>query len=153
MLLEVFMEGSCLCGAVSFRLSIEKLKICKCFCSLCQKQSGTESNLATIVAEQDFEFLSGEDSIKSWVKDSGFTANFCVHCGSPVPNRLRDKSYFWIPVGLLNVDVAAEVVSHIYTDSKRAVVDSPNKTEFSEFPHGGIEGHIEHICGKTAAAD
>ena len=141
------MEGRCLCGSVSFRLSIEDVKIYKCFCSLCQKQSGTESNLATIVREDDFEFLASEDSIKSWVKDTGFTSNFCGKCGSAVPNRLRGNSYFWIPVGLLNIDIAGVVVSNIYTESKRLVSDSQEKTEFGEFPCGGTSAHIENICG------
>ncbi|GAA0794237.1 hypothetical protein [Marinobacterium sediminicola] len=50
-----------------------------------------------------------------------------------------------MPVGLLDVDSGGVVVSSIYTDSKRHIVDSPEKVEFGEFPDTGIDGHIENI--------
>ena len=143
------MEGKCLCGSVSFRLFIDDLKIYQRFCSLCQKQSGTESNLATIVPEKKFEFLSGIGAISSWAKDTGFTSDFCKHCGSPVPNRLRNKAFFWVPVGLLNSGASGKVASHIYTDSRRNVIRDHEIEEFGEFPDGGIDSHINKISGSS----
>lgn len=143
------MEGKCLCGSVSFRLFIDDLKIYQCFCSLCQKQSGTESNLATIVPEKKFEFLSGIGAISSWAKDTGFTSYFCKYCGSPVPNRLRNKAFFWVPVGLLNSGASGKVTSRIYTDSKRNIICDHEIEEFGEFPDGGIDSHINKISGSS----
>ncbi len=142
------MKGKCLCGNVSFKLSINELKVYKCFCSLCQKQTGTESNLGTIIPDDKFEFLSGKESITTWVKDSGYTSSFCKCCGSPVPNRLRNRAFYWIPVGLLDVECSGKMVSHIFTDSKRHIRNSESFVEFSDFPVGGIEGHIRKLCGE-----
>lgn len=141
------MDGKCLCGNVSFRLSIDRLAIYQCFCTLCQKQSGTESNLATIVSDEKFKFLSGEEHIKSWVKDTGFTSEFCQFCGSPVPNRLRNNAYFWVPVGLLDQNIDGEVSSYIFTESKRNVIRNHCIDVFSAFPDQGIDGHIKKISG------
>ncbi|MFT5594363.1 MAG: hypothetical protein ACI8SR_002752 [Oceanicoccus sp.] len=88
------MKGTCNCGRVSFEVSEDIKKLYQCHCSLCQKQSGSTSNTAAIVGESDFKWLSGLDSITHWKKDSGFTSDFCTTCGSPVPNRLRDMSFF-----------------------------------------------------------
>lgn len=141
------MQGSCLCGCVTFRVSIDALKIYQCFCSLCQKQSGTESNLATIVADSAFEFLSGEEQITTWVKDTGFTSHFCKNCGSPVPNRLRNKPFYWVPVGAFDGEFKGEVISHIYTASKPGICLSDQVEQFPEFPDGGIDSHIGKISG------
>ena len=143
------MKGRCLCGDVEFNISIDVVRIYQCFCSLCQKQSGTESNLATIVPDSKFSFVSGSDLVTSWIKDTGFTSHFCRCCGSPVPNRLRNKAYFWVPVGLLDQGVKGEVVSHIYTSSKINIVHSHDIEEFDEFPTDNIDGHIKNISSKS----
>jgi len=136
------MKGNCLCGKVSFKLSVDTLKIYQCFCTLCQKQSGTESNFATIVPEDKFAFLTGEDEIGVWVKDTGFTSGFCKSCGSPTPNRLRNKAYFWVPVGLLEHEVPGE-----FTDSKRVLIQNHMVEEYCEFPDQGMDSHIGKISG------
>lgn len=141
------MKGRCLCGSVVFNISVEEVRVYQCFCSLCQKQSGTESNLATIVPDSTFSFASGLEHISTWVKESGFTSHFCKCCGSPVPNRLRNKAYYWIPVGLLDEGVKGEVVSNIYTASKINIVHSHDIEAFDEFPTGTIDGHIKNISG------
>lgn len=143
------MKGQCLCGSVKFELSIEKLKVYQCFCSLCQQQSGTESNFATIVPQEKFAFLSGHDAIKEWVKDTGFTSHFCGECGSPVPNRLRAMPYYWVPVGLLAQSESGTLVSHIYTGSKRELHHADNIEQFSEFPEDGLNAHIQMLCGES----
>jgi hypothetical protein len=139
------MKGQCLCGSISFHLSIKQLDVYQCFCSLCQKQSGTQSNFAAIIPEGNFTFLSGEASIGHWTKESGFTSQFCMHCGSPVPNRLRGKPYYWVPVGLIDTGVNANVVSHIYKGSQRAITNLDGVEVLDEFPDGGIDEHIAKL--------
>ncbi|WNC69817.1 GFA family protein [Thalassotalea nanhaiensis] len=111
------MKGVCNCGAVSFSLLGEIPHLYQCHCTLCQKQGGSTSNTATMIAKKDFVWLSGEELITKWQKGSGFSSHFCKCCGSPVPNPLRDSDFYWIPMGLLE-NVNAKVVMHIYCDSK-----------------------------------
>ena len=54
----------------------------------------------------------------SWRKPTGFRADFCMRCGSPVPHPLRDLPYIWVPAGLLDAPGALEIVAHIFVDSK-----------------------------------
>ena len=104
-------------------------KLYQCHCSLCRKQGGASSNTAAIVAEEQMQWLSGQEHITSWVKDTGFRSDFCSNCGSPVPNPLSGKPYFWVPVGLLEGDVQLKISAHLFVGSKASwdVITSPGK--------------------------
>ena len=110
------MKGNCICGDVSFQINGTLPNMYQCHCTLCQKQSGAGSNAATIIPVTAFDWLSGEDKIKPWKKQSGFNSHFCMACGCPVPNLIANK-YMWIPVGLLG-EVNAKVVSNLCLSTK-----------------------------------
>lgn len=96
------MQGSCLCGSIKFTLSNNPTLFYRCHCSLCRRQTGTESNYATLVNNADFEWSAGEASIHSWRKETGYRNDFCQQCGSTVPNPLSKIPYYWVPLGLLD---------------------------------------------------
>jgi hypothetical protein len=77
------MQGSCLCGAVEFRVEGISPKAYQCHCSLCRKQGGTSSNLAIIVEERNFSWVTGREHILSYVRPSGFRSDFCANEASP----------------------------------------------------------------------
>jgi hypothetical protein len=111
------MKGSCNCEKVNFEISNDVTGLYQCHCKLCQKQSGSTSNTACIVSASNFTWSSGENYITHWKKDSGFTSHFCNQCGSPVPNRLRDSEFYWIPMGLVeNIDI--KITAHLCCSSK-----------------------------------
>ena len=112
------MIGNCLCGHVEFEIKVESPKLYQCHCSLCRKQSGTSSNAATFVNQNQFSWVKGQDGISSFTKHTGFRSDFCSHCGSPVPNPLGDSGLFWVPAGLLGTDQDQQIVAHLYMDSK-----------------------------------
>ena len=129
------MRGHCLCGRVEFEIDGSAFKLYQCHCSLCRKQGGSSSNTATIVHSEAFRWLSGNEQISSWVKDSGFRSDFCSTCGSPVPNRLRDTTYVWIPAGLLEGSENMEVVAHLCIASKAAWdIPAVNGVRYEELP-------------------
>ena len=88
----------------------------KCYCTLCQKQSGTASNAATIVRQDNFKWVSGLDAITKWQKESGFNSHFCSTCGTPVPNPIG-TDLMWIPLGLIG-DVEINHVVNLFEDTK-----------------------------------
>lgn len=114
------MDGSCLCGKVSFRLLTPPKAFYRCHCSLCRKQTGVGFNLATLVKLENFAWIKGEDAIKSWTKPSGYRTDFCSACGSTVPNVLRGMPYVWIPVGLLDEDANIPCIADYCTDDAKS---------------------------------
>ena len=107
-------KGSCLCDSVRFHVSISSAKVYQCFCSLCRKASGSQSNSAFIVSENSFSWDCDQSTITSFVKPTGFRADFCATCGSPVPNMLRNRPFFWIPAGLMDDKFSAKITTQIY---------------------------------------
>lgn len=136
------MIGKCLCGAVQFKLTGTVPNLYQCHCSQCRKQGGSTSNTATIVQEQQFSWLSGQERITQFRHPSGFNSHFCSACGSPVPNKLGDQRLFWIPAGLLDDSENLEIAAHLFVGS-RARWDTPVKAgkQYREMP--GLDDLIE----------
>jgi hypothetical protein len=109
-------SGKCLCEAVRFSIEVEPRLFYRCHCTLCRKQTGVGHNLATLVHARDFRWEEGQRVISSWRKPSGYRNDFCSRCGSTVPNALRESDYFWIPLGLLDVELNMECVGDFCTD-------------------------------------
>ena len=91
-------SGSCLCGAVTFKIDGEFDKFFLCHCSRCRKFSGTAhaSNLFSFKGKVDW--LSGKENVKFYdVPDTRFMKAFCAECGSPLP-REREEAVV-VPAG------------------------------------------------------
>ena len=111
------MKGECLCGTVKFEVEEEIRNLYQCHCSLCRKATGAAANAATFVQVSAFRWVSGESEIRSYKKPSGFRSDFCLVCGSPVPNSLSGSGMVWIPAGLLNELDTSRISVHLHTKS------------------------------------
>src|SRR5271166_922613 len=112
------MRGRCLCGNVEYEIEGSGYKLYQCHCSLCRMQGGSASNSATIVPSDKLRWIKGAEVVKSWVKDTGFRADFCSNCGAPVPNPTRKLAYHWIPAGSIEAAGDLEIVAHICVSSR-----------------------------------
>ena len=75
--------GSCLCGAVRYRVTAPFLRANHCHCSRCRKHTGAGAATQGRVPREAFELLSGADAIRTYRPPEGGMAKvFCVHCGS-----------------------------------------------------------------------
>lgn len=113
-------EGGCLCGAVRFTVEAFTSTIFKCHCSLCRKAFGGASSAAAFAGENSVTWLQGNESIREFRCDSGFTRRFCPHCGSVLPQYLPDYQLYWVPMGLLDADPGIPLKRHIHVNSKAA---------------------------------
>lgn len=128
------MIGSCLCGDIEYEVTGLSDYIYQCHCTLCRKQGGSSSNTGTVVPINQLKWLKGEGSVKTWVKETGFTSSFCDNCGSLVPNLLRKLEYYWVPVGTLE-DGPFKIVANLYMDSKASwAAVSPEGERFETMP-------------------
>ena len=112
------MRGQCLCGEIEFEILSRVPNLYQCHCSLCRKQGGSGSSAATIVAAANLRWINGRRSVTSWTKNTGFRSDFCAKCGSPVPNILRDKPYYWVPAGLLDLPASVTIGVHLFVGSR-----------------------------------
>lgn len=129
------MRGKCLCETVEFEITGPIPKLYQCHCSLCRKQGGSVSNTATVVALENFRWISGQENISSFVKPTGFRSDFCSICGSTVPNPLRNTSYMWVPSGMLDASEKLEIAVHLYVGSRASWDTAPlSGTQYETMP-------------------
>ena len=75
---SVSYEGGCHCGAVRFRVIIDKHEAVDCNCSICQKKGF----LHLIVPPENFTLLSGADVLTTYTFNTGIAKHtFCGICG------------------------------------------------------------------------
>ncbi len=115
---KTLMTGSCVCKKVKFAVLSEITTLYQCHCSLCQKQTGTAAVTACFVDTEHFKWLSGEQEITSYAKESGYRSDFCRYCGAAVPNVFRSGVKVWVPAGALDNSLSAEITHHIFVSSK-----------------------------------
>lgn len=81
---SVMYEGGCHCGAVRFRVRLEKkpgqakYQAISCNCSICTKKGF----LHLIVSAENFTLLQGEDALTTYQFNTGVAKHlFCKNCG------------------------------------------------------------------------
>lgn len=138
-------SGRCLCGDVQFRVNTEIQRMYHCHCSLCRKQSGTAANAATLVNQQNFEWIAGIFSISWYQKDTGFRSHFCQRCGSPVPNLVGTTTFIWIPLGLLDTAPAIQQKFSFCLSDQVAWTSIPVDQTYAVLPAFEIlQAYFEH---------
>ena len=116
-------NGSCLCGAVSYEISGAMRDVLVCHCNQCRKTSG-HVVAATSVPKDNLTITKDEGL--AWYHSSDIAKRgFCKTCGS---------SLFWWPMneGIVSVHVGAidgptglKTARHIFTDAKGDYYDIP----------------------------
>jgi hypothetical protein len=74
--------GSCLCGAVRYRVTAPFLRANFCHCSRCRKHSGAHALAQGRVPREGFELIAGADVLRVYRPPAGMVKAFCSVCGS-----------------------------------------------------------------------
>jgi len=116
------LAGGCLCGAVRYEIAGEPQFAGKCYCTDCQKETGTGHMTAIAVADSAIT-IAGE--VRRFVKqgDSGHavTRSFCPDCGTTLrgqPDVMPGMSM--VRAGTLDDSSGLEMRSAIFCASARA---------------------------------
>ena len=115
-LVSLVHTGSCLCGAVSFRISGKLRGVVYCHCSQCRKQSG-HYYAATNVADAAIE-IAGGDSLKWYAASAQARRGFCGDCGSALFWKHRELDEISVMAGAFNPPTALEGECHIFVKDK-----------------------------------
>jgi len=71
-------EGGCHCGAVRFRVAVDRYEALDCNCSMCRRKG----NLHLIVPQSRFTLLQGDDALTTYGFNTGVAKHtFCRVCG------------------------------------------------------------------------
>ncbi len=121
MSIDVF-TGSCLCGAVAFRIAGRIKAFYHCHCQRCRKASGTGHASNVIVALDSAAWPRGEDRLRRFEVPGAryFYTQFCADCGSPLPRIASERGVAVIPAGALDEAPELAPTGRIFQDSRAA---------------------------------
>lgn len=113
-------SGSCLCGAVSFRLRSEPKAVSNCHCRICQKQHAAAFATYASVPRSDLEYLSGQERLTSFKSSKSVVRKFCGVCGSNIEWSGSEKFPDWVSIAVAVLDTSFEPksIKDVYLDSK-----------------------------------
>ncbi len=110
-------SGSCLCGAIKFKIEGDFEHFFLCHCKHCQKDTGSAHAANIFSSNTRVEWIAGEKEVKTYnLPSTRHSKSFCQHCGSAVPTV--GESMTVIPAGCLDTDSPILPDSHIFVSSK-----------------------------------
>ena len=111
--------GSCLCGAVSFRISGDFESFFLCHCTRCRKDTGSAHAANLFSTTAAIVWLSGEDCIKTYrVPATRHEKSFCTECGSALPRVQSGGALLVVPAGSLDTAIGIRPNAHICFESR-----------------------------------
>jgi len=113
----VAITGECFCGEITYRISGKLRDARSCHCSRCRKAFSAQASAYALVDAEEFEWLSGESLLSSYISKQGFGLQFCSKCGSTLCG-IYDGNIHGVTLGCINGDSEIEIGYHIYVGSK-----------------------------------
>ncbi len=107
-------EGSCLCGAIAYRLSQLDGPIGHCHCKTCRKAHSAAFATTARVLREHFSWTRGEDELRSFESSPGKLRHFCVQCGTHLIAEWVEKPFMILRIGSLDTDPGQVPVCHIW---------------------------------------
>ena len=114
-------QGSCLCGGVTFEVALPFRRANHCHCSRCRKHSGTFGLTQGRVARSQFRLLSGDELIRVFAPAGGKVKAFCIECGSSLfGGDWPDGDEISVRLGSLDGDPGIRPQYHSFVGSRAA---------------------------------
>lgn len=113
------LSGECFCGSIQYQIDGKVDDARSCHCSRCRKAFSSQASSYGVVNHEEFNWISGESLLSSYINQQGFGIQFCKTCGSTLVGVFDGKVH-GITLGCLNDDPELTEIRHIYVGSKAA---------------------------------
>tara|TARA_R110001599_G_scaffold106086_1_gene267396 strand:+ start:1063 stop:1479 length:417 start_codon:yes stop_codon:yes gene_type:complete len=114
---DLKITGECFCGHVKYEIKGALRDARSCHCSRCRKAFSSQASSYALVEPEDFNWLSGEELLTSYVGLHQFGLQFCSKCGSTLCG-IYNGTIHGITLGCVNGDPKIELGRHIFVGSK-----------------------------------
>lgn len=112
-------SGSCLCGAVQYRINGAIGEVVMCHCQRCRKANGSDHAVNAPIQRADFQLIQGESSLRAYSSSAGVYRVFCGNCGAPLySKRDADPVHYRLRLGTLDTPLDQRPSMHIFVASK-----------------------------------
>lgn len=96
-------EGQCICGAVRYRVQDNMAAFKLCYCTFCQKASGSAHVTNAFTTPEQIEWLNGQGKLATFdVPNSQERRVFCRVCGTILPFETQNGKFLVVPVRSLS---------------------------------------------------
>jgi hypothetical protein len=114
------LDGSCLCGAVTYRVAAPFLRFVHCHCERCRKASGSAHASQLVVEPRRFAWVTGRELAVRYdlPAAAAFATTFCSRCGAPLPHQTRSGRHVIVPAGSLDAEPSLRPQAHAYVASR-----------------------------------
>jgi hypothetical protein len=107
--------GSCLCGAVRYRLDTPQLSNGHCQCAICLRANLTAFVSTFGIKRSRFCWTAGESKLSAYEASPGKRRRFCSACGSHLIDEKRDPPRVIVQLPTLDDDAGANPIEHCWT--------------------------------------
>lgn len=109
------LQGSCLCGAVTYESGELIAPIVNCHCETCRKAHGAAFSSVGRVNRDEFRWTSGEEKLRHFESSPGKLRHFCAECGSHLMAERINQPAVLLRLGCLDSDPGSRPEIHIWT--------------------------------------
>ena len=127
-------HGSCVCGAVAYRIEGPYRGFQYCHCSRCRKKTGAASCANLFVPVEQFAWERGEDVVKRFELPTTkwWSTAFCTECGSAVPWLTRNGKVMVVGAGGLDDDPGVRPTYSVHYGSRAPWYEHVSELEMHE---------------------
>lgn len=109
--------GSCLCGAVHFKVTGTFERFYLCHCSRCRKVTGSAHAANLFSSTARLVWLSGQEQVSTFrLPQTRHARCFCSVCGSALP--FVSSKMLVVPAGSLDTQLSVIPDANIFTTSR-----------------------------------
>ena len=130
-------KAVCTCGDIELEISAEPVSKCFCYCTECQKLSGTDKTFVALFPSGTVNVQKGEPKQHSRRGDSGkeVTYHFCSSCSSVLFTKPEAMPLISVPVARIQNAGDWQPQMAIYTSSAPSwAVFNPELPAFEKAP-------------------
>jgi hypothetical protein len=112
-------SGSCLCGAIRFRLTPPTLFCAHCYCRFCRQAHGAAFVTWTGVPESSFDIEQGEEQLSWFASSRQSQRGFCSRCGTTLLFKSTlAPGEIHIARACIEAEIDREPQAHVFCDHK-----------------------------------
>lgn len=112
------MKGQCLCGDIQYEVSEFEADYANCFCTMCQKSSGSAYATYAPAKSCAIDWLRNESKIVIYRSSDTAERGFCGVCGSNLFFRILDSDEYEIALGTLDCEPDKQPTANIHNASR-----------------------------------
>ena len=129
-------EGSCLCGAITYTVKSDLLFLYHCHCVECRRFSGASNATNATIVAADLNISDPHKKLKTYALENG-GRHFCSDCGSPIYSSADGGEFSSLHCGSISNLPEKKIEANLWVSEKCPWTEIDESLQnFPRAPHG-----------------